>query len=204
MNAYEIDFDVSQLPDLGNAPEKIARFAAMAINKTLDRTRVAAADLMRQQVNFPASYLKGQNSRLAVSAKAKSSNLEGRITGRHRPTSLARFAKETDPKAVRKKGGVNVTVKPGQARFLKGAFLVKLRAGAAKTDTQFNLGLAIRLKAGQRPKNSRAAVQLDNNVWLLYGASVDQVFQTVREDVAPEAQDFLANEFIRLLDVEGL
>lgn len=204
MNAYEVDLDLNSLPDLGKAPEKIARFASMAINKTLDRTRVASAEMMRQQVNFPASYLKGQNSRLAVTSKATRSNLAGVITGRHRPTSLARFAKESDPKVAKKKGGVNVEVKPGQARFMKGAFLVKLRAGKTRTDTKFNLGLAIRLKAGQRPRNSRAAVQLDNNVWLLYGASVDQVFQSVREDVAPDAQEFLRDEFIRLLDVEGL
>ena len=107
-------------------------------------------------------------------------------------------------RGLRARGGLTVEVKPGEARFLKGAFLVRLRAGAAKTDTKFNLGVAIRLKSGQRPRNSRAAVELARNVWLLYGPSVNQVFQTVRADVAPETRDFLINEFMRLLDVEGL
>lgn len=202
-DAYELTFD-ADLPDLGKAPEKIVRFATMAINKTVDRARTRAAQRIAQQVAFPASYLRGDNSRLFVKKRATGADLEGVVAGRHRPTSLARFVRDNNPAAARKRGGLTVQIKPGEARFMKGAFLVKLRAGAEKTDTKYNLGVAIRLKPGQRPRNSRAAVQLDRNVWLLYGPSVNQVFQTVREDVAPETRDFLVAEFMRLLDVEGL
>lgn len=202
-NDYELTFD-ADLPDLGKSPEKIVRFATMAINKTVDRARTLSAERITQQVNFPASYLRGTDSRLAVTKRASSNNLEGVVTGRYRATSLARFVHDNNPAAARKRGGLTIEVKPGKARFVKGAFLVKLRAGATKTDTKYNLGVAIRLKQGQRPRNSRAAVQLDHNVWLLYGPSVQQVFQSVREDVAPEAQDFLVAEFLRLLNVEGL
>lgn len=202
-DAYELTFD-ADLPDLGKAPEKLVRFATMAINKTVDRARTRAAQRIAQQVAFPASYLRGENSRLFVKKRATGSDLEGVVAGRHRPTSLARFVRDNNPSAARKRGGLTIQVKPGEARFVKGAFLVKLRAGAEKTDTKYNLGVAIRLKQGQRPRNSRAAVQLDRNVWLLYGPSVNQVFQTVCEDVAPETRDFLVAEFMRLLDVEGL
>lgn len=201
--AYELTFD-ADLPDLGKAPEKLVRFATMAINKTVDRARTRAAERITQQVAFPASYLRGTDSRLAVTKRATGNDLEGIVSGRHRPTSLARFVRDNDPTAARKRGGLTVKVKPGEARFMKGAFLVKLRAGAAKTDTKYNLGVAIRLNQGQRPRNSSAAVQLDHNVWLLYGPSVNQVFQTVREDVAPETRDYLVAEFMRLLNVEGL
>ncbi len=205
MDAYEISLDgVENLPDLGNAPDKIVRFATMAVNKAVDRARANAARRIRQQVAFPATYLTGEDARLYVKKRAKKDDLEGVVTGRFRATSLARFTKDTSQAQVRKRGGLTVEVKPGEARFLKGAFLVRLRAGAAKTDTKFNLGVAIRLKSGQRPRNSRAAVELARNVWLLYGPSVNQVFQTVRADVAPETRDFLINEFMRLLDVEGL
>lgn len=200
---YELTFD-ADLPDLGKAPEKIVRFATMAINKTVDRARVRSAERVRQQVDFPANYLRGADARLYVKKRATGNDLEGVISGRHRPTSLARFVRDNNPAAARKQGGLTIQVKPGEARFMKGAFLVKLRAGAAKTDTKYNLGVAIRLKPGQRPRNSRAAVQLDRNLWLLYGPSVNQVFQTVREDVAPETLDYLVAEFMRLLDVEGL
>lgn len=205
MDAYEISLDgVENLPDLGNAPDKIVRFATMAVNKAVDRARANAARRIRQQVAFPATYLTGEDARLYVKKRAKKDDLEGVVTGRFRATSLARFTKDTSQAQVRKRGGLTVEVKPGEARFLKGAFLVRLRAGAAKTDTKFNLGVAIRLKSDQRPRNSRAAVELARNVWLLYGPSVNQVFQTVRADVAPETRDFLINEFMRLLDVEGL
>lgn len=203
MKLYEITLD-TDLPDLGKAPEKIARFAAMAINKGTARARTKSAEQIRREVDFPASYLRGENSRLSIAKKASADSLEGVVRGRHRATSLARFVRENNPASARKQGGLTIQVKPGEARFVKGAFLVKLRAGSSKTDTKYNLGVAIRLKPGQRPRNSRAAVQLDNNVWLLYGPSVDQVFQSVREDVSPETQEFVAAELRRLLNVEGL
>lgn len=84
---------------------------------------------------------------------------------------------------------------------MKGSFLVKLKSGNAKTDTQFNLGLAIRLKPGERLRNKTSMTQLDHNVYLLYGPSVDQVFRTVREDIAPDTASFLEAEFRRLLDI---
>lgn len=186
------------LSDLASITPKLTEAARQAINRTLDRTRTQAAREIRRQVNFPASYLSPSGERLSVSQRATDTRLEGTITGRWRPTSLARFAKNTDPKAARRRGGVTVAVKPGSAKFLKGAWLVRLRAGKEKTDTQFNLGLAMRLKPGESLRNSRGAVRLDNNVWLLYGPSVSQVFSTVRDDLTPETMAFLEQEFERL------
>jgi hypothetical protein len=202
---YEVTLDgLDTLPDLDTAPERIVRIVRMGINKTVDRARVRAAGAMRSQVNFPASYLRGEDSRLFVKKKAVGNDLEAIVSGRHRPTSLARFAKNAGPTAGRSRAGVSVEVKPGEAQFLKNAFFVRLRAGSAKTDTKYNLGIAVRLKSGQRPRNSRAAVQLDRNLWLLYGPSVNQVFQTVREDIAPDTRDYLVAEVERLLGVENL
>lgn len=189
------------MPDFDESDKRIAAAARMAINRTAQRGRTAAAREMRAQVNFPASYLTGANGRLNVVQQATNENLIAVIRGRHRPTSLARFARETNPAQARKRGGVNVDVKPGAAKFMKGAFLVHLRAGAAKTDTQFNLGLAIRLKPGDSLRNSTAAVRLEDNVYLLYGPSVDQVFRTVRDDIQPGLASFLEAEFRRLVDL---
>lgn len=184
--------------DLAALTPKLTEAARQAINRTLDRTRTQAAREIRRQVSFPANYLSPSGERLSVSQRATDARLEGTITGRWRPTSLARFAKNTDPKAARRRGGVSVAVKPGSAKFMKGAWLVRLRAGSEKTDTQFNLGLAMRLKPGETLRNSRGAVRLDNNVWLLYGPSVSQVFTTVRDDLTPETMNFLEQEFERL------
>ena len=190
--------------DLAALTPKLTEAARQAINRTLDRTRTQAAREIRRQVAFPASYLSPSGERLVVSKRASDTNLEGVISGRWRATSLARFAKNTDPKAARRRGGVTVTIKPGSAKFMKGAWLVRLRAGSEKTDTQFNLGLAMRLKPGETLRNSRGAVRLDNNVWLLYGPSVSQVFTTVRDDLTPETLDFLEKEFERLRVVRGI
>lgn len=205
MSAYVIVAEgISDLPDMSGANERIVVAARQAINRTLARARTASARAIRDQVAFPASYLTGQEARLRISKQASNDDLEGVISGRQRATSLARFSKDRNPASARKKGGVNVEVKPGEAKFMKGAFLVKLKRGSEKTDTQFNLGLAIRLKPGERIRNKTQMQQLDHNVYLLYGPSVDQVFRTVREDVAPDAESFLATEFRRLLDLRNV
>lgn len=171
--------------------------AQRAINATLDRTRTSAAREMMRQINFTASYLNAEG-RLAVKKRASVTSLEGSIIGRHRPTSLARFAAGGRVN----KPGVRLQVKPGFARFLPRAFLIRLRAGTASIDTQSNLGLAIRLRKGETISNKKQVVQLGHGLYLFYGPSVDQVFRTVSEDVAPGAALFLENEFARLLELK--
>ncbi len=165
--------------------------AVRAINKTADHARTLAAREMRQQVAFPPSYLSPSGGRLTVSQKARGGALEARIKGRHRPTSLARFAT-----SVTKKGAM-IQVKPGVARFMPKAFLVRLSGG--NTDTKGNRGLAIRLKAGETLRNKIKAIRLSNGLYLLYGPSIDQVFRTVSEDISDDTAEFLENEFMRLV-----
>jgi hypothetical protein len=202
MSGYAVFVEgLRDLPNIGMISEAATIAARQAINRATLRGRGWAASEMRKQVNFPASYLTGSDARLRITKQATNTDLEGVIAGRSRATSLARFSRETDPAAARRRGGVSVQVKPGQARFMRGAFLVRLKAGAGNTDTQFNLGLAIRLKPGQSVHNKHSMKQLSHNVYLLYGPSVDQVFSTVRDDVAPQIGDFLQAEFLRLVDL---
>lgn len=187
---------LSDLGDLREIKPEILKAASMAVNKAADRARVRAAKEMRRQVNFPARYLEGQNSRLRVTKRAKPDDPVAIITGRRRPTSLARFA--TGSRKGRG-GGVYVTVKPGRSRFIGRSFLMPLRAGR---DELGNVGLAVRTKRGARPRNAYKPVKIAEGLWLLYGPSVDQVFKTVREDIAPDTQEFLAREFARLLNLD--
>lgn len=182
---------------------KIVTVARQTINSAVRRTRTASAKEIRRQVNFPANYLSGGNSRLSISKFATNSDLEARITGRSRPTSLARFIHGT-PRAgggAAVSQGVNVEVKPGHARRLPRAFVMKLRAGSGDGGG-FNLGLAIRLRDGKKPQRAYRPVALGKNLWLLYGPSVDQVFKAVRGQVAPDAESFMADEFTRLMELE--
>lgn len=169
--------------------------AVRAINKTADSSRKLAADEIRQQVAFPATYLSPSTGRLSVTERARRGSLEARIKGRHRPTSLARFATPAGK-------GVNVEVKPGLAQFMPRAFLIKLNAGSGRTETKFNRGLAIRLKPGETIRNKKQAIRMASGLYLLYGPSVDQVFRTVAEDITPDVATRLENEFVRLLDTE--
>lgn len=169
------------------APDIAEQAAVLAINETVEREGLTLIKRdMRDQVNFPSGYLEGE--RLRVSRKASRGNLEAVIRGRDRPTSLARFAQGQTPANTRGRG-VRVSVKRGSTEVLRKAFLVNLKNG--------NLGLAVRLKPGDKLRNSSAAQQLADNVWLLYGPSVDQVFRGVADDRADDLTEMISSKFNR-------
>lgn len=179
---------LAQLSDISNLNENILRAARQAINRAADRARTRSDRAIREHINFPARYL---SSRLQVSKKASGRSLEAVVTGRDRPTSLARFSNDRSAAAARRRGGVSVTVGTGSTRFMTGAFLMQLRGG--------NQGLAIRLKEGESVRNKRVA-RVSKGLYLLYGPSVNQVFRSVADEQAgPDAADFLEREFTRLM-----
>lgn len=191
----------------GDLSRKTKLNARRAINAATARARTDAAREIGRQVNFPAQYLAPAGGRLAVSKFATDSDLEGRVKATDRATSLARFALGSGP--VAPKGsrpiGVSVEVKPGLARFMTGAFLIRLRAGAALTDTKNNLGLAIRLR-GHPIANKKFQVKaFGNGLYLLYGPSVAQVFggdTGVAQEVSDPTAEFLKQEFERLMGAD--
>lgn len=183
---------------IGLSDEQINRAAARAINYASDRARTSGAKEIRKQVSFPAAYLTPSQGRLSVARKASEQSLEGVITARHRATSLARFVVNGTPG----KTGVQVQVKPGKTEQLARAFLIRLRSGNADIDTASNLGLAVRTNRGEKPSKAYRPVQIAENLFLVYGPSVSQVFKTVREDIEPAAQADLADEFFRQIELE--
>ena len=122
------------------------------------------------------------------------------ITARQRPTSLARFAPGQSFVGARRTGGVNVRVnRGGGAKRIKGAFFVRLRRGG-DTGDGFNLGLAIRLKPGEKLRGRRkggTGVMLAPDLYILQGPSVDQVFREVSVAGSPRIADNLVKEFTR-------
>jgi len=188
---------ISALRTLEDLPADVKRAAVRAVNYATRRARTAAAKEMRQQVNFPARYLSGQNARLQIGKPATADMLESRVTGRFAPTSLARFA--TGSKTPGKMG-VRVEVAPGFAKFMKRAFLIRLPQGGVLNDEAFNLGLAMRLKPGETVTNKYKQVQLSKGLVLLFGPSIDQVFSTVSVDMLPDVEGWLNQEFARLME----
>ena len=183
------------LRDVEELKRDVALKAVQAINKTADQARTKSDREIRAQVAFPATYLSPSTGRLTVSQRARRGDLEARIKGRHRPTSLARFATKSGK-------AVNVEVKPGLSTFLPRAFLIRLRAGSGITETKFNQGLAIRLKPGETLRNKKQAIRMASGLYLLYGPSVDQVFRDVAVDISPETALRLEQEFLRLMDTD--
>lgn len=195
---YAILVQSNAIDDIEELTPRIALAAQRAINKIATRARTKAQRGIQQQVNLPARYLGPSGRRLTVSKRATGpDDLTAVITGRHRPTSLARFATGARQSGKR---GVRVQVEPGVARFLPKAFFVNLRSG--NTDTKNNRGLAIRLPDGQSPDRAYRPTKLGKGLWLLYGPSVDQIFDDVAEEISDETADELSVEFQRLLGVD--
>lgn len=175
-------------------PEVAEKSMSLAMNQVTERqTLPGIRDEIQKQVNFPVGYL-NQDDRLGITKKASPKNLEVVITGRDRPTSLARFAPGQTPASSRAAKGVVVTVKRGKSKSIPNAFIVGLKSG--------NIGLAVRLRAGERLKGGqgievKAWGGRSGNVYLLYGPSVDQVFGAVADDTSPTILDDITNEFFR-------
>lgn len=172
----------------------------MAINSTASGKGMSLIKRsMLNEVAFPSGYLNAD--RLKLTKRATQTNLEAVITGRKRATSLARFVTGGAVVAGSKMGGgVQVRVKKGKTTFLKNAFLVRLNKGASLTEDNYNIGLAVRLSAGETLANKRSQHKswlVPGRVALLYGPSVDQVFAEVADKVAPAVGDMVAAEFHR-------
>lgn len=190
------------LDDIGEffrtAPEVTEVAARIAVNDVSSRSGLRLIkSKMLDEVAFPAGYLTGD--RLSVTKRATNKNLEAVVTGRKRATSLARFVTGSLGVGV-KTNGVSVRVKKGKTTVMRKAFLVRLKQGASLSEDNFNIGLALRLGPGETIGNKRTEHKswlVPGRVALLYGPSVDQVFRTVADDVAPEIGDMLGAEFLR-------
>lgn len=188
---------LDNLDDVANLPSMIIKKARAAISRTTQHARTVSSDQMRREVNFSARYLVGANGKLSMSVDPE--KLQGVISAKHRPTSLARFAKSK----TTGKSGVSVEVTPGRAVKMPRAFLIKLPQGARKTETIYNLGLAIRLKPDELSKfKKRYWASLGGGLYLLYGPSVSQVFEKVATQNQDYIATFLEREFTRLIDVD--
>lgn len=178
------------------APEAATMAARMAINDTATRQGMTLIRKeMMEDVAFPRGYLAGD--RLKVVKRATNASLEAVILGRKRATSLARFA--TGPMVFNGKGGVPVRVKNGRTTYMKNAFLVRLRKGASLDEDNYNVGLALVLRPGERVNKRTAHTSwlAEGRVALLYGPSVDQVFGGVADQAAEPIGDMVSTEFFR-------
>lgn len=179
--------------------EEVPEAAKLALNDVAEGEGLAIyRKAIEAEVDFPPGYI--TTDRLGVRTRATRDRLSVMISGRQRATSLARFARAGQTVQSTRRKGVDVKVsRDGAGGHLGRAWLVRLKRGASRDNDFFNLGLAIRLEPGERLRNKREvrAVQLDSNVYLLYGPSVDQVFRDVMVSDTPVVLDKVRDEFFR-------
>lgn len=168
----------------GNASDAMR----IAINKASPKVRTLASAKVREQVRLQAGYVK---DKLAI-RKATKSSLSGAIRAEKRGLLLSRFSTDAQvasdgirwlkPPDV-PSGGIRVKVKPnGSPKAVSpGAgskpFLIVLKTSRA-------LGIARR--TGPRR----------NDLEVLHGPSVSQVFDDVRGDIMPQASDELTKQLV--------
>lgn len=173
-------------------PEKTRKAASFALNFGARKAITLSSAEMVKQVGFTKSYA---ISRMKVSQFASPSRLISVVSARQRATSLRRFNAAPATRKGRS-AGVRATVKRGRRKLLKRAFLIKLKGGGVDT---YNEGVAVRLKAGESMENKGKPFDKegDPGLFLLYGPSVDQLFQTVRDDIHPGLDVDMNREFLR-------
>lgn len=192
------------LNTLDDLPRHIIEAARIAVNEAATWGRTRLAEGVLAETNFPKSYVQPAGKRLWVKQRATNATLEAVIGAKTRRTSLARFAASGTPTGGARRGGVNVTVNPGENQTMKGAFLVRLNQDDGSDSVSKNIGLAVRTKNGRPPPGYRPA-RLSENVWLLYGPSVAQNLYSdanqggVVTEKAPDIVERLRHEYERQL-----
>lgn len=177
------------------AEERTNQSASLALNTVLPRKAMTRyKKKMKTEIAFPGGYL-DEADKFGVTQFASPDRLEAVITARQRPTSLARFVTAGQVG----KPGVSFRVKAGRTVTRPRAFLVRLRAGTALDDENYNLGLAVRIPGGRirNKKDTSRMVRLGRDVFLLYGPSVDQVFRGVSQTETPAVLNDIETEFFR-------
>lgn len=195
-----IEIDTSGLAQLhalfDQLPEIADQAAQLAVNDTARFARRLGSKRTREEVAFRQRYLgNDEEGALRIAKFASDNDGEAVIRARDDARSLASFA--TNRPAFGK-AGVRVRVDPGNTKRMANAFLVRLRRGTADIDAEnYNTGLAIRLKKGERVVNKKNMKAFGNGLYLLYGPSVAQVFDDVALDMQPELANHLVTEFVR-------
>lgn len=175
-------------------PAAAEQAARRAVNDAARFGRALAARRITTDDNITKGYL-DSNNRLSITKFASGNDLEAIITGRDRATSLARFSKTTV--TFGKQKGVVVSVLRQNTKLMKQAFFMRLKRGQSLDPQNNNVGLAIRLKKGQKLQGSVGALDLGKGLYLLYGPSINQIFEGVSEDIVDEVGSKMEDEFIR-------
>ncbi|WP_435234481.1 phage tail protein [Psychromonas sp. PT13] len=169
-----------------------------AINRATRKALTLAVNNIKSQVNLKAPYIR---SKLKVYQRATAQNPEGVLGAESRGVLLDRFdgqqivTKAKHPNRSKgdplrgiasgyKSKGVTVKVKAkGAAKFMPG-FYIPLNNGNGAN------GMAIAVRTGRGQKDYK----------VLYGPSVSQTFNYVRNDISAQTQEIVISELLNELE----
>lgn len=166
--------------------------AAYALNDTALFARRLSSVQIRKELNLAAGYI---SQRLAIRKHAGPEDLEAIVRAEDRPTSLATFS-NSPRRFGRQRLSPRVKVSAGGSnKPMRGAFFLRLSGN--------NVGIAVRLKPGERVRNKRQMSGTSSGLYLLYGPSVGQAFGSVAEKNLSQISDYaevrVAHHLERLL-----
>jgi len=183
----------------------VNKAASLTLNKTATLTVKRSTELITNDVNLQPTYVK---KHLKVAGRASPANLRVIIRANERGTLLDRYP------SFKTKDGIRVAInKGGGYRELPGAFRVSglrgsLSSGIAVRNRDavafFTASLA---KTGRTPAKSRKLQRIiakartkPNGIEVLHSRSVNQLFLTVRDEVKPDVDQFMLEEFLTQMD----
>lgn len=167
-------------------PANLRAALIRSINNVVPTAYDLGVEKITSQVALTKTYVK---SRLYVSQKASNTDPMAVISGRVRSTQLRRysgtqlFAPAKLP-GKRRLAGTSVKVKAGGSpKTLNHAWIIKLKYGEQDAKMGLTMGIAQRTGSGR------------NDYRILYGPSVDQVWRDAKEEIRPEVEQLLADEW---------
>ncbi len=160
----------------------------IAINKATPKVRTLASAKLREQVRLQAGYVK---DKLAI-RKATKSNLSGAIRAEKRGLLLSRFS--TDAQVA--SDGIRWLKPPNEP---SGGIRVKVKPSGSPKAVSPGAGgkpFYIVLKTSRALGIARRTGPRRNDLEVLHGPSVSQVFDDVRGDIQPQASEELTKQVI--------
>mgnify|MGYP001156600531 CR=1 FL=1 len=169
-------------------PVKLRSALIASINNVVPNAHSLAVEKITEQVALTKGYVK---SRLYISQRASNTDPMAVISGRVRSTQLRRYGGKQLFSAAKLPGkrrlaGTSVGVKTGGSQqVLKHAWIIKLKYGEQSAGAGLTMGIAQRTGSGR------------DDYRILYGPSVDQVFRDVKDEIRPDVEQLLADEWLK-------
>jgi hypothetical protein len=192
----EIEINQEQLADAIRRLDYIKnganRALSRALNKTASKAKTESSKAIRQQVRLTATYVRERLMGPAngFAYKATINKLQSKIAAPTRGLRLDHFLTSLSPyRAGRPTDPIKVKVKPkGASIAMPSAFWVRAKNSggyliAMRNDVLRASGAKTKLSSGEYT--------------VLSGPSLSQVFTTVKDDVSPNMNDYLATVFDR-------